>query len=88
MVEGAKFVEEPSSETPRFGSEQQNAEHEGGVDGGFGADVDVSRSEDGLAQGTEGLAGLGDVVIDINAVVEGFVCDGPSGGSETGRRLG
>ena len=48
-----------------------------GVCIGFSADVDVSGSEDGLVQGTDGLADLGDVVIDIGAVVEGFVCDRP-----------
>ena len=50
---------------------------EGSVDGRFGTDVNVSRSEYGITQGTEDLAGLGDAVIDINAVVEGFVCDRP-----------
>ena len=38
------------------------------VDGGFDADVDVPWSEDGLAQGAaEGLAGLGDAVVDVGA---------------------
>ena len=73
VVEGAELVEEPSSETPRFGSEQQDPKHEGDLNGGFGANADVPRFGDGLARGAEGLASLGDVVVDVDAVAEAFL---------------
>ena len=60
------------------------------MDGGFGVDVDVPRSEDGPAQGAACLVGLGDVVFNIGAVVEVFLCDRPdveTRYNQAGRRL-
>ena len=43
------------------------------MNGGFGVDVKVPWFEDGLGQGADSLAGLGDVVVDVDAVVEFFL---------------